>query len=176
MPKFTKDSKYVSSNDIPDVGDTIYTIKSFAFEMVGQGSEAREKWVLYFRETKKGLVLNATNGDNLIAACGTEEMNDWVGHAISLYIDPRVRQMSGKIGPAVRIRPELPGSSNKTTVPPQQPFSIDAWITDLNLAKSVVEAFALKRKLIYAPINDVEATDLNEMADARMAELKGATA
>ena len=66
MPKFTVETKYLSHTDISDVSDTIVTIKDFQQETLGMGAQAQEKWVLYFRENKKGLVLNKTNGKILV--------------------------------------------------------------------------------------------------------------
>lgn len=170
MPKFTTDSKFLSHNDISDVEDTVVTIKGVDRESVGQGAQAKEKWILYFRELKKGLALNKTNGETLGSMLQTFEMDEWIGKKIALYVKDDV-EYQGKLVCAVRVRPRVPGSAKKAE-PQPEPFSIDAWITDLNLAKSPAECFALKRKLIYAPINDEEATQLNEMADARMVELK----
>lgn len=165
--KFTTHSKYLKADAISDVNDTIYTIARATLEKVGQGSDAKDMCILYFRETDKGLGLNRTNGETLIDLFKTQEMDEWIGKQIALYVDKNV-YYGGQKKPAIRIRPFIPGSGAKQP----EPFSIDAWITDLNLSKSPAECFALKRKLIYAPINDEEATQLNEMADARMVELK----
>ena len=165
--KFTTHSKYLKADAISDVNDTILTIKGNTLEKVGQGSDAKDMCILYFRETEKGLGLNRTNGETLIELFKTPEMDEWTGKQIALYVDKNV-YYGGQRKPAIRIRPFAPGSGAK----PAEPFSIDAWITDLNLAKSSVECFALKRKLTYAPITDEEATELNELADARMTELK----
>lgn len=174
MAKFTGTSQWLKSQDISDVTDTIVTIKNYVQQQeIGQGKDMKYMDVIYFYEVKKGLALNNTNG---FALCDllTDEMDKWVGKSIALYVDKTVR-FGGKLTPAIRVRPFLPG--NATHAAPQpEPFSIDAWITELNLAKAPIEAYALKRKLSNAPISDQEAMDLNEMADARMAELKGATA
>lgn len=169
--KFTTHSKYLKADAISDVNDTIYTIKGATLEKVGQGNDAKDMCILYFRETDKGLGLNRTNGETLIDLFKTSEMDEWIGKQIALYVDKNV-YYGGQKKPAIRIRPFVPGSGAK----PAEPFSIDAWITDLNLAKSSIEVFALKRKLIYAPLTDEEATELNEQADQRMAEIKAAVA
>ena len=174
MPKFTTDSKFLSHHDISDVEDTVVTIKGIDRESVGQGAQAKEKWIVYFREIKKGLALNKTNGEILCSILKTAEMDEWIGQKVALYVKDDV-EYAGKTVSAIRVRSKLPGAG-KRSEPQEEPFSVDGWITSLNLAKSTVEAFALKRKLIYAPITDTEATELGDMADARMAELKAGAA
>lgn len=169
MPKFTTDSKFLSHNDLSDAGDTIVTIKSIDRESVGQGAQAKDKWIVYFREIKKGLALNKTNGEIIMTLLKTAEMDEWIGQKIALYVKDDV-EYQGKTVSAVRVRAKLPGSVKKAE-PTEEPFDVDQWVTDINLAKSVAEAFALKRKLTYAPVNDDEMNALKAMADQKMTEL-----
>ena len=78
MAKFTVDTKYLSHTDISDVEDTIVTIKNYEQVTMGQGTNAQEKWVIYFREIKKGLGLNKTNGKILISLLGSDDMDEWL--------------------------------------------------------------------------------------------------
>ena len=60
-----------------------------------------EKPVVYFREKKKGLVLNVTNGKMIKSIAGSDESDDWEGAQIVLYateVDFR-----GERVPAIRI-------------------------------------------------------------------------
>lgn len=174
MPKFTTDSKFLSHNDISDVEDTIVTIKTVDRETVGQGAQAQEKWVLYFRELKKGLALNKTNGKLLCSILNSEEMDEWIGSKIALYVKDDV-EYAGEIVSAIRVRSKLPGTPKKAVEPPptNEDFSIEGWIADLGVAPSVAEVFTLKRKLTHAPLSGEDKDSLKVMADQRMTELKG---
>lgn len=168
--KFTTHSKYLKADAISDVNDTILTIKGATLEKVGQGNDAKDMCILYFRETDKGLGLNRTNGEILKDLFKTDEMDEWIGKQIALYVDKNV-YYGGQKKPAIRIRPFIPGSGQKQP----QAFDADEWLTELNLARTPIEVFALKRKLTYAPLTDQEATEFHEFADARMVELKPTT-
>ena len=119
MPKFTTDSKFMTHADIPGDADTVYTIKSYEQETVGQGPQASEKWVIYFRETKKGLALNKTNGNLIIKALGSDEMDDWIGKKISLYVKDDV-EYQGEIVSAIRVRPKAASTPQKEQPKPTQ--------------------------------------------------------
>ena len=106
MPKFSTPSRYLKYSDLVDEHDTIFTIASYAQEEIGQRKEKR--WVVYFHETDLGLVLNATNGKAVTKACGTDEMDDWKGKPISLYIKDDV-EFQGDIVSAIRVRVKAPG-------------------------------------------------------------------
>lgn len=117
MPKFTTDSKFLTHADLPEDEDTVYTIKGYEQETVGQGPQASEKWVIYFRETKKGLALNKTNGNLIIKALGSDEMDDWIGKKIALYVKDDV-EFQGEIVSAIRIRPKSPAPAPKASAQP----------------------------------------------------------
>lgn len=44
-----------------------------------------EKWVLYFKEAKKGVVLNRTLANQIAEILGSQETNDWINKKITLY-------------------------------------------------------------------------------------------
>lgn len=108
MAKFTVDTRFLSHSDISDVDDTILTIKGYDKETVGQGSQAQDKWIISFRELKKGLALNKTNGKILINLFHSDDMDDWIGKQIALYVKDDV-EFQGDIVSAIRIRSKLPG-------------------------------------------------------------------
>ncbi len=109
MAKFTVDAKYLTYSDISDHDDTVLTIKSYEQEMMGQGKDAQEKWVLYFREIKKGLGLNKTNGKMCCKLFGSDDMDDWIGKKIAIYVKDDV-EFQGEIVSAIRVRTKLPGA------------------------------------------------------------------
>ena len=95
-------SKWLKAADID--GDVPVTIDRLANEEVGKEDELR--WVLYFREKEKGLVMNVTNLRALEAAYG-DESDDWIGESITLFTMPV--PFDGRIVQGVRLR------ANKST-------------------------------------------------------------
>ena len=65
-----------------------------------------EKSVLYFREKKKGLVLNVTNGKSVMKIAGSDDSNDWEGTQINLYATEV--DFKGDRVPAIRIEDDVP--------------------------------------------------------------------
>jgi hypothetical protein len=107
MARFSTPSKYLRTADISDVVDTVVTIGSYEQVLVGQGSDAQQKFVLYFNELDKGLVLNATNGKVLTKMLLTDDMDNWIGSKITLYVKDDV-QFKDDIVSAIRIRSKRP--------------------------------------------------------------------
>ena len=101
MPNISelRDSRYLKKEDCP-LG---LTIRDLVQENVGMEGHEDIKWVLYFNETPKGLVLNTTNGQIMAENFGSEEMNDWMGKRVELYNDKNVMYAGKRIG-GVRVR------------------------------------------------------------------------
>lgn len=77
-------SKYISAGDLN--GKTVrVTISGIKFEKMKNRSGAEEqKPVLFFKEAKKGLVLNKTNSDRIAHVYGWET-GSWTGKILELY-------------------------------------------------------------------------------------------
>jgi hypothetical protein len=105
--------KYLKKDDcIPDL---LLTIRGFEEENVAPDDKPREmKWVMYFEETDKGLVMNSTNLQLAAIALNSQDTDDWVGQKIVAFNDPAV-QYAGKITGGVRLRP--PRGTKKPTSP-----------------------------------------------------------
>lgn len=92
-------SKYLKTSDLQ--GKTVQvTIQQTQMEEVGQGQEKQKKLVMYFVGKAKGMVLNSTNGDVLLAAFG-DETDNWAGRAIE--IRPDTTRFQGQVVPCMRI-------------------------------------------------------------------------
>ncbi len=67
---------------------------------------------LFFKNEKKGLVLNKTNMETLVELAGTPSMDMWSGTKITLFLDT-VRFNGAKV-PCIRVKSpaEMPQSSN----------------------------------------------------------------
>ena len=98
-----RESNYLQKHDVdPPVLVTIKgDLKQENLAMEGKPEEL--KWVLFFREFEKGLVLNSTNGQLIAMATGSENSEDWNGKQIVLYNDPNV-SFQGKLVGGIRVR------------------------------------------------------------------------
>jgi len=62
-----------------------------------------QKPVAHFKGKDRGLVLNKTNANSIWGICGTDEMDDWSGVAITLF--PSKTEYQGKRVDCIRIDP-----------------------------------------------------------------------
>ena len=67
------------------------------------GKEPKEKLVLFFDGTKKGLVLNMSQGDALLDMTGQEDPEEWIGQRVELFVDDNVAYAGKRVG-GVRLR------------------------------------------------------------------------
>ena len=110
-------SKWLAAADLNDT-DTTLTVDSVTQEVVGQGEEAETKWVVYFREVSKGLVLNKTNATSF-GSCLGDDTDDWIGSRVVLY--PTQVQFSGKMVEAIRVKEKATRIANKPAAARPQP-------------------------------------------------------
>lgn len=91
-------STYLKQSDIGD-RKVLLTIARVAYETVGQGKDAEDKPVLYFAGKEKGMVLNRGNADAITAINGgDDEMDNWGGLKIVVYVDPNVTFGGKRVG------------------------------------------------------------------------------
>lgn len=109
MPKVSEmnPSKWLKAEDCVDAdgdaADLLVTIAGVEQEEVGQGAQMDKKWVLYFKEEKKGLVLNKTN-TKAIAKIHGDDTDDWLGKRIALYQTEVEFQGETMLGIRVRLK------------------------------------------------------------------------
>ena len=106
-------SKFLKKEDFDE--DMVATIKGVKLEDVGNQGEQR--WVLYFRELAKGLVLNVTTIRVLEGAYG-DDSDGWVGKRVQIYVDPSV-SFQGRMTGGLRLRV----SKAKTPAPAPAPVA-----------------------------------------------------
>jgi hypothetical protein len=109
MPKVSEMivSKFLRKEDVDE--ELVATIKTVKLEdMPGDGDEQR--WVLFFRELPKGLVLNTTTIRVLEKAYGGDS-DHWTGKKAALYVDPNV-SFKGQVVGGLRLRPLKPPKSS----------------------------------------------------------------
>lgn len=94
-------SKFLRKEDFPD--DQVCTVKTVRLEDLESDGKKEERWILYFREYPKGMVLNITSIRVLEAAFG-DDTDYWVGKKATVYVDPNV-SFAGKVVGGLRLRP-----------------------------------------------------------------------
>lgn len=97
-------SKYVKAGDLGGRNITV-EISHLTIEKIGAPPAIEDKPILYFRNAKKGMVLNRTNGMTIAALYGPETDN-WTGHRITLF-STRVQAFGG-VHEVIRIQPQVP--------------------------------------------------------------------
>lgn len=93
-------SKFLRKEDFDE--DQVCTIKDCKLEQVGKEESPEERWVLYFREREKGMVLNITTIRVLEQAYGGDT-DHWIGNKVMVYVDPNV-SFGGKVVGGLRLR------------------------------------------------------------------------
>lgn len=83
------------------------------------GAPEVDRWVLYFKETKKGVVLSRTLAYQVAEILGSEETDNWVGKAITIY--PQPIQVAGKAVTAIRARRAPRPTESASSVPTALP-------------------------------------------------------
>lgn len=95
-------SKFLRKEDFDE--DMVATIKGVKLEDVGNQGEQR--WVVYFREFAKGMVLNVTSIRVLEGAFG-DDSDGWIGKRVMIYVDPNV-SFQGRVTGGLRLRTPKP--------------------------------------------------------------------
>lgn len=93
-------SDYLRASDL-NGNDTPLTIKDVEVREVGK----EDKVCVNFKEQKRALVLNKTNG-GLISKMFGDDTRDWAGRQVILF--PTVVDFQGEPKDAIRIRYEVP--------------------------------------------------------------------
>jgi hypothetical protein len=97
-------SKWLAAADLDDADLTV-TIRGCTFEEV---TPTERKWVLWFEETEKGMVLNKTNSKMISQLLLSDDTDDWVGRKIILF--PTQVDFQGDQVDAIRVRKKLPAA------------------------------------------------------------------
>ena len=104
MPKVSEmiTSKFLRKEDIEE--DVMVTIRGVKQENVGRDDAPESRWVIYYKEFPKGMVLNITSIRVLESAYG-DDSDNWIGKQCILYVDPSV-SFQGRVVGGLRIRPQ----------------------------------------------------------------------
>jgi hypothetical protein len=101
------ESKFLKHQDLQGA-DMVLTIARVTREGIKDkdGTE-KKKFILYFRELDKGLVLNTTNMKILYSLFESDESEDYIGKRITLWEKTDI-EMGGEIMSGIRIRTKAP--------------------------------------------------------------------
>ena len=105
-------SKYLAVSDIGDRKLRTKILKVRKEELSGKEGRARMRFVLYIAALDKGMVLNATNKNELMTALGRVPAK-WIGATIGIYVDNNV-MFAGKRTKGLRLRVISPASMPKS--------------------------------------------------------------
>ncbi len=93
-------SKYLNGSD---VGSAVFKLVVKSIVMEKMENDGAMKPVMYFTNAEKGLVVNATNWDNM-ALVYEDESENWIGKTIEMFTEA-TRTPTGQPTRGVRIRP-----------------------------------------------------------------------
>lgn len=97
-------SQFLKKEDIGDRRVRV-TVDHIQMETIQNGDHKENKPVVYFRNTEKGMVLNKGNAEAIQeAANGDDEMDNWGGTVVVLYVDRNVTFGGKRVG-GIRISP-----------------------------------------------------------------------
>ena len=128
MPKVSQmfPSKYLQAADVEGQAYTL-TVKVLVPEEINSNDgTAEQKWIVYFNEAKKGLVLNKTNAGTLEWLYGSDS-DMWTGKQVVLFTE--MTSFMGKPCLGIRMRgPDAMAPMPSATLPaalgePQAPLT-----------------------------------------------------
>lgn len=100
-------STYLKKEDIGDARVRV-TIDRVVIEDLQNGDHKERKPVVYFRGKEKGLVLNVGNAQAITEIAGGEdEMDNWSGIQVALYVDRNVTFGGKRVG-GIRVESVVP--------------------------------------------------------------------
>ena len=100
--KAYSDGQFLKKEDVnPPQVWTITDVKEQT--VTTPGKEPKDKLVLFFDGTKKGLFLNMSQGDALLDMTGQEDPEEWIGQRVELFVDDNVAYAGKRVG-GVRLR------------------------------------------------------------------------
>lgn len=99
---------YLGGYSLDPGQDKILTIKQVKKEVVtGVGGKKEECIVCHWQENEKPMILNNVNCKTISKMLGTPYIEQWAGHRVQIYFDPKVK-FGGEVTGGLRIRSEKP--------------------------------------------------------------------
>lgn len=133
MVSFTsmQESKFIKKEDLDQDRGNLVTIREFKnMKVDDSGDEPEYKWIVFFREFTKGMVLNATNREVLKRIYG-DDTEACIGQKIVIYVDENI-SFAGKLVGGIRMRaPRRPAAPPVEPVQPAAPSKTADYSDDI---------------------------------------------
>ena len=119
-----KQSRFLTKDDFGLQGKLVTIRGDVAQVNVAQEGDPEEhKFLLFFDEFEKGMVLNSINSQIIAQITGSKDTENWNGHKLVVFNDPTVI-MKGKLTGGIRVRaprnrPAQPGAVPAQPAPRQ---------------------------------------------------------
>lgn len=95
------ESKYLTKDDCePAIKVTVSHCTEENVALANQ--PPKMKYVLYFKEKEKGMVLNLTNFERIVLITGRPDTDNWTNAQLTLFNDPTV-DFGGKLVGGIRV-------------------------------------------------------------------------
>ena len=101
------DKNFLGAWDVPEGKDLILTINYATREEVKNDKGTKVKLTLHFKENVKPMVCNITNGRTIASVYGSNNVEDWSGKKVAIYVAHDVPAFGGTTD-ALRIRKFIP--------------------------------------------------------------------
>lgn len=101
------DREYIGSWDLPKDRDANVVIRDVKAATLTNGRQQNKKPILFFEGKEKGMVANKTNAKTIASLYGNE-VSEWIGKPIALYVDQTRDPNGGGNVDCIRIRPVAP--------------------------------------------------------------------
>lgn len=98
-----KESKYIKKEDVGEAGKNLTISRVDHQNIAKEGMPEEMRYVIFFKEAQKGMVLNWTNIQLIAKITGSEDTDDWSGKVVQLYEDPSI-SFGGEIKGGIRVR------------------------------------------------------------------------
>lgn len=104
-------SRYATGEDLAGNPATL-TIAGVTTESMrpGPGQPEKEKFVIYFKEAKKGVVLSRTLARQIARALGVDDSDGWTGKKITIYPEPMTVAGEPRIAIRAKLHEQLPAN------------------------------------------------------------------
>jgi len=114
-----KQSRFLTKDDFGLQGKLVTIRGDVAQVNVAQEGDPEEhKFLLFFDEFEKGMVLNTINSQIIAQIAGSKDTENWSGNKVVVFNDPTVI-MKGKLTGGIRVRAPRNRPAQPGTVPAQ---------------------------------------------------------
>jgi hypothetical protein len=112
-------SHYLKAMDVE--GGKTFTIQDVSMqEFKSRDGQTEMKPIVFFKEDKRGLVLNKTNSKLIARVLESDDTDDWAGKAITLY--SAEVEFAGDLVDSIRVKGKKPAANTVADEGPEDVF------------------------------------------------------